>query len=275
MLKIRGNDFDDGVIYAGAELLCEYEMHDSGGIVLEVSVPSIGATFHSSHNFYSRQEGQFDFSADAERVRENGEEALRRLDEISERIDDPKLEQARGKLERAAALDPDEPESERVQETMDGVEVARRLLGEVRKRNLKDIRQIELDRTTTLFNDHLRELARPSEENDFDNLVRTAQRAIERNDKDFERHVDDLRSTNFEVLWRQDWFVVDKFKSMASSPHWFADHNQFETLVARGRVCLQDDNIDALRQIVGQLAQIQIDHVSDIDRVEIANIIRG
>ena len=275
MLKIRGNDFDDGVIYAGAELLCEYEMHDSGGIVLEVSVPSIGATFHSGHNFYSRQEGQFDFSADAERVRENGEEALRRLDEISERIDDPKLEQARGKLERAAALDPDEPESERVQETMDGVEVARRLLGEVRKRNLKDIRQIELDRTTTLFNDHLRELARPSEENDFDNLVRTAQRAIERNDKDFERHVDDLRSTNFEVLWRQDWFVVDKFKSMASSPHWFADHNQFETLVARGRVCLQDDNIDALRQIVGQLAQIQIDHVSDIDRAEIANIIRG
>ena len=103
MLKITGNDFDDGVIYAGAELLCEYEMHDSGGIVLEVSVPSIGATFHSGRNYYSRQEGQFDFSADAERVKENGEEALRRLDEISKKIDDPKLEQARSKLERAAA----------------------------------------------------------------------------------------------------------------------------------------------------------------------------
>ena len=275
MLKITGNDFDDGVIYAGAELLCEYEMHDSGGIVLEVSVPSIGATFHSGRNYYSRQEGQFDFSADAERVKENGEEALRRLDEISEKIDDPKLEQARSKLERAAALDPDEPESERAQEAMAGVEEARRLLGEVRKTNLKDIRQIELDRTTALFNDHLRELARPSEENDFDNLVRTAQRAIDRNDKDFERHVSDLRSTNFEILWRQDWFVVNKFNAMASSPHWFADHNQFETHVASGRVCLQNDNIDALRQIIWQLAQIQIDHVSDIDTVEIANIIRG
>ena len=175
MLKITGNDFDDGVIYAGAELLCEYEMHDSGGIVLEVSVPSIGATFHSGRNYYSRQEGQFDFSADAERVKENGEEALRRLDEISEKIDDPKLEQARSKLERAAALDPDEPESERAQEAMAGVEEARRLLGEVRKTNLKDIRQIELNRTTALFNDHLRELALPSEENDLDNLVRTAQ----------------------------------------------------------------------------------------------------
>ena len=275
MLKITGNDFDDGVIYAGAELQCEYEMHDSGGIVLEVSVPSIGATFHSGHNFYSRQEGQLDFSADGERVKESGEEALRRLDEISEKIDDPKLAQARSKLDRAAALDPDEPESERVQEAMAGVEAARRLLGEVRKRNLKDIRQIELDRTTKLFNDHLREIARPSEENDFDNLVRTAQRAIDRNDNDFERHVNDLGSKSFEILWRQDWFVVDKFNAMASSPHWFADHARFEALVASGRGFLQNDDIDALRQVIAQLAQIQIDHVSDSDMMEIANIIRG
>ena len=275
MLKITGDDFDDGVIYAGAELQCEFEMHDSGGIVLEVSVPSIGATFHSGHNYYSRQEGQFDFSTDGDRVKENGEETLRRLDEISERIDDPKLNQVWSKLESAATLDPDEPESERVQEAMDGVEEARRLLGEVRRRNLKEMRQIELDRTTTLFNDHLRDLARPSEEDDFDTLVRTAQRAIDRNDKGFERYVNDLRRTSFEILWRQDWFVVGRFKSMASSPHWFADHDLFETLVAKGRGCLQNDDIDALRQIVGQLARIQIDHVSDIDMMEIANIIRG
>ena len=68
---------------------------------------------------------------------------------------------------------------------------------------------------------------------------------------------------------------MNKFNAMASSPHWFADHNQFETHVASGRVCLQNDNMDALRQIIWQLAQIQIDHVSDIDTVEIANIIRG
>ena len=275
MLKITGDDFDEGVIYAGAELQCEFEMRDSGGIVLEVSVPSIGATFHSGHNFYSRQEGQLDFSADGERVREDGEEALRRLDEISERIDDPKLAQARSKLDRAVALDPDEPESERVQEAMAGVDAARRLLGEVRKRNLKDIRQIELDRATTLFNDHLREIATPNEKNAFDKLVRTAQGAIDRNDNDFERHVNDLGRKSFEILWRQDWFVVEKFKAMASSPHWFADHARFEALVARGRGFLQKDDIDALRQIIAQLAQIQIDHVSDSDMTEIANIIRG
>ena len=275
MLKITGKDFDDGVIYAGAELQCDYVMHDSGGIVLEVSVPSIGATFHSGHNYYSRQEGQLDYSTQGDRVREDGKDVLRRLDEISRRVDDPKLEQARGKLERAVALDPDEPETERVQEAMAGVEEARRILGEVRKRNLKEIWQIDLDRVTGLFNNHLREIARPSEEEDFDKAVRTAQGVIDRNGGDFERPLNELMRTSFEILWRQDWFVVEKFKSMASSPHWFSDQARFEALIASGRVFLQNDDMDSLRQIIEQLAQIQIAHVSDTDMSEIANIIRG
>ena len=275
MLKITGDDFDDGVIHAGAELQCDYEMYDSGAIVLEVSVPSIGETFHSGHNYYSRQEGQIDFSTEGERVKEHGSDVLRRLEEISERVDDPKLNQAREKLERAVSLDPDQQEMEDVQAAMDGVEEARRILGDVRKRNLKEIRQIELDRVSSLFNDYLRDIARPSEENDFDNLVRTAQRTIDRNDKDFERLLNDLRRMNFEVLWRQDWFVVEKFRSMASSPHAFSDQRLFQALIMSGRAFLQNDDIDSVREVIGQLSQIQIRHVSDTDIVESANIIRG
>ncbi|MDR4473598.1 MAG: hypothetical protein MRJ92_13475 [Nitrospira sp.] len=36
MFEIKGSDFYDGVIAAGAELVCEYEVLDSGLIVLEV-----------------------------------------------------------------------------------------------------------------------------------------------------------------------------------------------------------------------------------------------
>ena len=136
VLKITGEDFDDGVIYAGAELQCDYEMHDSGAIVLRVSVPSIGTTVHSDQNYYSRREGQLDYSVDGERVRERGQDTQQRLDEISERVDDPKIEEARRKLERAAVLDPDATDTETVQEAMDGVEEARRMLAEVRKKNV-------------------------------------------------------------------------------------------------------------------------------------------
>jgi molecular chaperone DnaK len=39
VLPITGADFDEGVISAGAELVCEYEVLDSGNVLLEVSVP--------------------------------------------------------------------------------------------------------------------------------------------------------------------------------------------------------------------------------------------
>src|SRR3546814_6484599 len=49
MFEIKGTDFDDGVIAAGAELICEYEVLDSGNIVLEVSVPSISGSRSEEH----------------------------------------------------------------------------------------------------------------------------------------------------------------------------------------------------------------------------------
>ncbi len=79
-LKIKGDDFYDGVIPAGADLQCNYEMLDSGVITLKVSVPSIG--FRSEENFYSRQEGQIDYSKESARVSEEGEKMLSHLAEM-------------------------------------------------------------------------------------------------------------------------------------------------------------------------------------------------
>ncbi len=272
-LKITGADFADGVISKGAELHCAFEMLDSGTIVLEVSVPSIGSAFPSSRNFYSPQEGQFDFSSEAARVTEEGDRTLQRLDEIEKVVDDPKLEKAQRKLESASSLDPDEPDAGRTQEAMESVHEARRLLAQVRKENLKEIRQLELDSATEFFNEHIRQYARSSEENSFDNLARTAQRSIQ--DKSFENYLSELKGKTFEILWRQDWFVVEKFKRMASSPHHFSDLGRFKELVAMGLGYMQSDDIDSLRQVVSQLWKIQIDTGSDTDMLDIANIIRG
>ena len=275
LLKITGNDFDDGVIPAGGDLQCDFEMLDSGAIKLEVSVPSVGGTFHSGRNFYSRLEGQLDFSKESQRVSEEGERTLQRLEEFDGVVDDPKLEQARRKLGASSQLDPDESDTERAQEAMEGVLAARRLLAQVRKQNLKGIRQMELDAVIEFFNEHIRRLARPSEETAFENLARTAQRANDRDDKDFESHLNELKGRNFEILWRQDWFVVERFKWMASSAHHFSDPARFRELVAKGMSALQNDDIDELRQVVGHLWQIQIDTGSDTDMLDITNIIRG
>lgn len=275
VLKVAGKDFDDGVISAGSDLQCDFEMLDSGQIVLEVSVPSIGGTFHSGHNFYSPQEGQIDFSLESKRVNEEGEMTLQRLDEIGARVDDSKLEQARKKLVSSLQLDPDEPDTERTQEAMEGVFEARRLLAQVRKDNLKEIWQMELDDVIKVYNERVREAARPSEKTAFEGLFKTAQRSIDRDDNNFESYLSELKNKNFGILWRQDWFVVEWFKLMRQSSHHFSDPGEFEKLVSMGVNCLQKDDIDGLREIIHQLSLIKIDTGSDTDMLEMANIIRS
>lgn len=275
VLKISGSDFDDGVIPAGADLECEYEILDSGNINIEVSVPCIGGTFHSGKNFYSRQEGQLDFTAAAAMVVEEGERTLNRIDSINKVVDNPKLDQARQKLEFAVSLDPDEPETEKSQEAMEKVFEARKLLAQVRKEHLKEIRQVDLDGVVSFFDEYIRQHARPSEASAFDNLAKTAQRSIDRNDKDFEHHLDELKGKNFEILWRQDWFVVERFKRMVGAPHLFVDKHRFDELSQIGMQLMHSDDIEKLRSVVAQLSMIQIGGVPENEMLDVANIIRG
>ncbi len=276
-LKVKGTDFNDEVISSGADLQCDYEMRDSGQIILKVSIPSIG--YSSEQNFYSRQEGQIDYSKESERVNGEGEKTLQNLADIERVVDDPRLEQARKKLNGASQLNSsDKADPERVQEAMEGTFEARRLVAQVRKDHRKPIREMELEKVTEHFNEDVRQYARPSEEKAFDNLVRTAQRSIDRDDNDFESHLDELESRNFQILWRQDWYVVKFFKNITSLPWRFSDAARFKQLVANGKHAIKNDDIDKLRQIVGHLCQLLAsrDTSSSEDiTMNIINIIRG
>jgi molecular chaperone DnaK len=296
-LKITGNDFDDGVIPVGADLVCDYEILDSGLINLEVSVPCIGSTFDSDRNFYSREEGQLDYTSASAQIAEDGEQTLNRIDEINEVVDDPKLDQARQKLVSAASLAPEEADTEKVQEAGERVFEANRLVAQVRKEHLPEIRQIELSGVVSFFDNHVRQHARPSESAAFDNLAKTVQHSIDENDNNFERYLDELKGKNFEILWRQDWFVIGRFQHLVSSPHLFTDRHRFEQLAKVGTQLMssygieleslspQDrmslrlmrpDDVEKLREIVAKLSMLQIDGSSDYDEtVNVINIIRG
>jgi molecular chaperone DnaK len=274
-LKIMGKDFEEGVIDAGAELICDYEVHDSGRIVMEVSVPSIGSSFGKGHNFYSRQEGQIDFSKASKLVGEQREQALERLDEMASKVDDPRLDQAREKLASAETLKSGDVDAEAAKEAMDNVREARRLLSLAREEHLKEIRQLELDKALDLFDKVIREHARPSEATSFDNLVKTAQRTIDNNSRDFESHLDDLRGRSLAILWRQDWFVIDRFKWLAESSHQFPDPREHGGLVAAGVEALKANDIDKLRGVVGHLDSVRIGSAGDDDMMAGANIVRG
>lgn len=275
MFEIKGADFDDGVITAGAEMICDYEVLDSGNIMMEVSVPSIGGSFHSGRNFYSRQDGQIDYSKASKLVEEQSEDALQRLEEMASKIDDSRLDQAREKLEQAGSMKSGESDPETAKQAMDNVQEAKRLLALARKEHLPDIRQLELDKAVEFFDDTVRKHARTTEANAFDNLAKTAQRSIDNNNGDFESHLDDLRGKNFMILWRQDWFVIDRFKWLAQDAYLFPNAREHTELVATGSEALKANDINKLRLVAAHLDSVRIGSASEDEMMAGANIVRS
>lgn len=273
-LTIKGTDFDEGVISQGDELICDYEVLDSGQLRISVSVPKIGGSFNNDRNFYSRQEGQMDFTNASKQIADEVGTVREKIETISEKVDDPKLEQALQKLYEAT-VESGESDPETAKQAMDNVQEAKKLLADVRKANVKVIRQIDLDSCVKFFDGFIREHARPTEASGFDNLARTAQRAIDNNGPDFESHLDRLRGRNWEILWRQDWFVMDTFKRFSQESWQFADQGQFAELVVHGNEAIKADDMEKLRRVLGGLYTIRISNAGDDEMLATSNITRG
>ena len=258
VLKITGQDFEGGVIAQGAELVCDYEIADSGNISMEISVPSVGGTFRSGHSFYSAVEAHVDYSAAGRLIAEEGRKQQERLDAIDAKVDDPLIGEARRKLDEALSLPPGETDPEKAKQAMDRVHEAKKLLAKVRGAHLKTIRRMELDACAAFFDQQVRPHAKPSEQTQFDNAVRTAGRAIELNDASFENYLDELRGRNWDVLWRQDSFVLGRFTMLQGLPHQFRDAAEFAALVAEGAQAVRADDMAKLRGVVSTLESKRI-----------------
>lgn len=274
VLKITGTNIDSGVIPTGADIECEYEMSDSGTIILEASIPCIGASF-GNHNFYSRQEGQLDL-ADIDSIAEQGRSVMERINSMAEKVDDPQLESARKKAEMAANIDSQEScDPEDVQKANNELLEAKKLINRTRQENLKVIRQMDLDDCVKFFDEIVRQFANPAEEHSYDSLVRTAQRSIDRNDTDFDNILDNLKTKNTLILLRQDWFIVDWYKRATSSTSNYLDQGRFRELKRMGDQALAKDDIDQLRDILFELLSIRIHSDSGEGMFDIANIVKG
>lgn len=274
VFKIVGTDIDTGVIPTGADIECEFEMSDSGTIHLEASIPCIGASF-SNRNFYSRQEGQLDLT-DVDSIAEEGRHVLERIEDMAEKVDDPKLEDAKKKAEKAAAIDSQpQCEPEDVQKANNELLKAKQLINEFRQANLKPIRQMELDSCVSFFDEVVRQYARPAEEQSFDNLTRSAQRSIDHNDSDFDNYLDSMKTKNTLILLRQDWFVVDWYQRAIANPNNYIDIQKYNELKQMGNAALANDDIDQLRQILFELLSIQISSGSGDGMYDNVNIVKG
>ena len=195
-LKIRSQDID-GIITAGSDLICDYEMTDSGNIILKVSVPSIGVTIDSKRNFYSPQEGQLDFRKAARKIANDADNLLRRIMEWMDKCPyDDDLISAREKTEKANRLLNDTHDLENTQEAQERVLEAKKLLAAAKKNNQKPIRELELENAIEYFDYQARQYAKESEAESFDAMAKAAKRNIPRPNNRFEEIIEVLLASN-------------------------------------------------------------------------------
>lgn len=273
--ELYGTDFTEGVIPAGAELVCDFEVLDSGTIKLEVTAACIGGSFNSARNYYSGQAGHIDYTNASRSIRENAQKMLDRLAELSATVTDERLTQAKDRAQRAHQVRDGETDPDLAKQAMDDVQDAKRLLSIARKDHLPTIREIELENVIRMFDDVVREYAKPSEASAFDNLVRTARRSIEQKTGDFESHLSDLKQRNFEILFRVDWFIVQRFRHFCESDHLFPDSRQHAHYAATGEEAIKANDIEALRVILYEMEKLRIDWSDDDDMIAAANIVMG
>jgi molecular chaperone DnaK len=273
-LRITGDDLEQGVISQGAEIICEYEISDAGTLAVEISAPDANVTVGTGHNFYSSKEGELNFEDSADHVRSTVELLTERIEQMRLNVEDDELDVAEERLQdatrRAQTLDP-----EGMKGAMDRTHEVKRILAAVRKRNLPQTRRVDLDACVDFFNKCCRSIAKPSEVSQFDNAARSASNVLDSQGSDFEILLGRLRGINWDVLWRQDWFVIEKFKQLTAKPHLFSDREVLAHLTATGKEAVRTDNLAVLREVVGGLYSIKINSGGDGEMLLDSNIVRA
>ena len=263
-LKISGSDFDDGVIPAGADLEVEYEITDSGNIKLSVTVPAIGAVFGADKgNFYSRQEGQLNFEEAQAEVKSEARRTIDRIAVMENKIDDPRLDQARDKLREAMEIEKSD-DTESVQQALEKVYEARKLTAQVRKDKIHEVQQAELDEIVKKFNQSLRTDTSKNDANSFDNLVRTIQNAI--NEKDVnsaEALLEELKEKFDAIKANSPQQHIEFFNMLCDAPEIFDDQYLFRNHKTQGERFIQENDFDGLVNVI----RAMIRNSSELQRI--------
>jgi molecular chaperone DnaK len=77
------------------------------------------------------------------------------------------------------------------------------------------------------------------------------------------------------ILWRQDWFVIDRFNWLAKDSDLFPNPVEHSELVKVGKNALQANDVDKLREVVAQLDSIRVGVTGEDEMMTGSNILMG
>ena len=272
--RIPGTMFSSGIISTGDEIRCHYTINESGNLHLGVEIPSVDLKIEE-RNFYSRNEAQTDV-LDTVALLKEANEMLQRSAEFLQTIPDIGLFRLRKSLQNIRMTAQSSEDPEQIQAARNALQEARKELAQVRKRHLKEVRRLDLNKAEAGFKNWEAD-ATVSEKARYKTLTETAELAISYDSSDFETVISEIHRITTNIIWRSDSMVQQIFYNLISGPVGFTDQKQYEALKQKGLASIKKGRFNELRSVVNDLFGLKTKDGTKVDAekmLEEVNVLR-
>lgn len=253
-ITISGNSFDYGIIPVGSEIMCEYTFSDSGNIETKLTVPSVGIT--EVKDSYDRLSGQIDFNNDYEKILEEAQSVLDKIEELSENIFNEKLDESANNI-REYLDKSDELDAEGLQALFELAQTGKGVVASFMRENKSAVWQQELDDIMKQFA-AFESQATPVQVKQVNSLKENIQKAIDANSPTAEKLLEQLHETVAKIMLNNDEIFLAIFASIAQNPQDFTNPVLYRQLINQGMQCIQNKDIYGLKSVISRLVQIMV-----------------
>ena len=259
--EITGDSFSSGVIAVGAEIICEYEISESGHLNLGVTVPSVSSVF-AHQNFYSRLDGQLNLEDPSELLK-SAQQMKRRVLHLRAHSQTPLLSKALDTLnEIEMNIQSEDPET--MQQAADDLLDCQRTIARYRQEHLRDFRLADLQRFVSIVSHYEAELD-VHDRKVLDNLYDDLRRAIDHHGDTYESILTEYRRAGWMALQHSESFLRDQFYARILSPGNYSDSVRFNQLKAEGQTYLENHDFLKLKWVINNLNAIEKQELRVLD----------
>lgn len=275
-MKVSGQDFDYGMIMKGAEVICDYVVDESGGVKIEISIPSISEVFNSDKNFYTRQEGQMDLDNAAEILATQGRVILDRIKDLGENIQTGQEELDIAGEIASQAMNVENLDREDIQHLHEKLLIARKKLNAIRRENLVPIRKAELESLKEYYDESITKMDIPQDvRNKYNELFTQAESVISAKHSAFENITREISYLNYDVNNEYDPIFVFKYLLWElGQPEKYRNMDRFNSIKQQASAAIEAGDRNTVCRLIKELLEIKVD-VDEKDATVLANIARG
>ena len=177
------------------------------------------------------------------------------MDEFNENIFNDNLDKSADEIRKY--VDRDDLSAEDLQTLFELTQKGKGVVAKYMRENKTAVWQKDLDDAMEQFAT-FEQNATPAQAKQIHSLQENIQKAIDANSDKAEKYLEELHKILMQIMLSNDEVFILIFKIMVDSPQDFSNPVLYRQLVAQGLECVQNNDMNGLRNVVARLSQIKI-----------------